>query len=163
QGRRPMSPLDLSTDVRVFGRKQRAAAVRAAVPRVTERSRPENQGGNMSQPAQQQEVPGIQSQMTPVPDCGEESYKGSGKLTGKVAVITGGDSGIGRAAAIAYAREGADVLISYLSEDSDAKDTQRYIEQAGRRGVLVKGDVADPQHCREIIQTAVDELGGGDN
>jgi NAD(P)-dependent dehydrogenase (short-subunit alcohol dehydrogenase family) len=116
----------------------------------------------MSQPAQQQEVPGIQSKMTPVPDCGEESYKGSGKLTGKVAVITGGDSGIGRAVAIAYAREGADVLISYLSEDSDAKDTQRYVEQAGRRGVLVRGDVADPQHCREIIQTAVDELGGLD-
>jgi NAD(P)-dependent dehydrogenase (short-subunit alcohol dehydrogenase family) len=107
-------------------------------------------------------VPGIQAKMTPVPDCGEESYKGSGKLTGKVAVITGGDSGIGRAVAIAYAREGADVLISYLSEDSDAKDTQRYVEQAGRRGVLMRGDVADPQHCREIIQTAVDDLGGVD-
>ena len=116
----------------------------------------------MSQPAQQQEVPGIQSKMTPVPDCGEESYKGSGKLTGKVAVITGGDSGIGRAVAIAYAREGADVLISYLSEDSDAKDTAGYVEQAGRRVVLVKGDLVDPQHCREIIQTAVDELGGLD-
>jgi NAD(P)-dependent dehydrogenase (short-subunit alcohol dehydrogenase family) len=116
----------------------------------------------MSQPAQQQEVPGIQSKMTPVPDCGEESYKGSGKLTGKIAVITGGDSGIGRAVAIAYAREGADVLISYLREDSDAKDTQRYVEEAGQRGVLVRGDVADPQHCREIIQTAVDQLGGVD-
>ena len=116
----------------------------------------------MSQPAQQQEAPGIQSKMTPVPDCGEESYQGSGKLTGKVAVITGGDSGIGRAVAIAYAREGADVLISYLSEDSDAKDTQGWVERAGRRTVLVKGDVADPQHCRDIIQTAVDELGGVD-
>ncbi len=116
----------------------------------------------MSQPAQQQEVPGIQSKMTPVPDCGEESYQGRGKLTGKVAVITGGDSGIGRAVAIAYAREGADVLISYLSEDSDAKDTQGWVERAGRRSVLMKGDVADPQHCRDIIQTAVDELGGVD-
>jgi NAD(P)-dependent dehydrogenase (short-subunit alcohol dehydrogenase family) len=116
----------------------------------------------MSQPAQQQEVPGIQSEMRPVPDCGEESYKGSGKLTDKVAVITGGDSGIGRAVAIAYAREGADVLISYLSEDSDAKDTAGYVEHAGRRAVLVKGDVADPQHCRDIIQTAVSELGGVD-
>jgi NAD(P)-dependent dehydrogenase (short-subunit alcohol dehydrogenase family) len=116
----------------------------------------------MSQPAQQQEVPGIQSKMTPVPDCGEESYRGSGKLTGKIAVITGGDSGIGRAVAIAYAREGADVLISYLSEDSDAKDTAGYVEQAGRRVVLVKGDIADPQHCREIIKTAIDELGGID-
>jgi NAD(P)-dependent dehydrogenase (short-subunit alcohol dehydrogenase family) len=116
----------------------------------------------MSQPPQQQEVPGVQSKMTPVPDCGEESYQGTGKLTGKVAVITGGDSGIGRAVAIAYAREGADVLISYLSEDSDAKDTARYVEKAGRRAVLVKGDIADAQHCRDIIQTAVSELGGVD-
>ena len=116
----------------------------------------------MSQPPQQQEVPGVQSKMTPVPDCGEESYQGSGKLTGKIAVITGGDSGIGRAVAIAYAREGADVLISYLSEDSDAKDTADYVEKAGRRAVLVKGDIADPQHCRDIIQTAVHELGGID-
>jgi len=116
----------------------------------------------MGQPAQQQEVPGIQSKMTPVPDCGEDSYQGSGKLTDKIAVITGGDSGIGRAVAIAYAREGADVLISYLSEDSDAKDTAGYVEQAGRRAVLVKGDVADPQHCRDIIKTAIDELGGVD-
>jgi len=116
----------------------------------------------MSQPAQQQDVPGIQSDMRPVPDCGEQSYQGTGKLTGKVAVITGGDSGIGRAVAIAYAREGADVLISYLSEDSDAKDTASYLEQAGKRAVLVKGDVSDPQHCRDIIQTAVDEFGGLD-
>ena len=116
----------------------------------------------MSQPPQQQDVPGVQSKMTPVPDCGEESYQGSGKLTDKVAVVTGGDSGIGRAVAIAYAREGADVLISYLSEDSDAKDTAGYVEKAGRRAVLAKGDIADPQHCRDIIQTAVDELGGVD-
>jgi NAD(P)-dependent dehydrogenase (short-subunit alcohol dehydrogenase family) len=116
----------------------------------------------MSQPAQQQEVPGVQSEMRPVPDCGEESYEGSAKLTDKVAVITGGDSGIGRAVAIAYAREGADVLISYLSEDSDAEDTASYVEKAGRRAVLVKGDVADPQHCRDIIRTAIDELGGVD-
>src|SRR4029453_6255551 len=116
----------------------------------------------MSQPAQKQEVPGLQTEMRPVTDCGEESYQGSGKLTDKVAVITGGDSGIGRAVAIAYAREGADVLISYLSEDSDAKDTASWVEKAGRRAVLVKGDVADPQHCRDIIQTAVRELGGVD-
>jgi NAD(P)-dependent dehydrogenase (short-subunit alcohol dehydrogenase family) len=116
----------------------------------------------MSQPAQEQEVPGTQAKMTPVPDCGEESYRGTNKLTDKVAVITGGDSGIGRAVAIAYAREGADVLISYLSEDSDAKDTAKYVEQAGRRAVLVKGDIADPQLCKDIIKTAVDELGGVD-
>jgi NAD(P)-dependent dehydrogenase (short-subunit alcohol dehydrogenase family) len=113
----------------------------------------------MSQPAQQQEPPGVQSEMTPRPDCGEESYRGSGRLTGKAAVITGGDSGIGRAVAIAYAREGAYVLISYLSEDSDAQDTARYAEDAGRKAVLVRGDVADPQHCRDIIARAVDEFG----
>ncbi len=81
--------------------------------------------------------------MTPVPDCGEESYVGTGQLTDKVAVVTGADSGIGRAVAIAYAREGADVVISYLSEDSDAEDVRRLVKEAGRRAVLVKGDLAD--------------------
>jgi NAD(P)-dependent dehydrogenase (short-subunit alcohol dehydrogenase family) len=113
----------------------------------------------MSQKPQQQEVPGVQMEMDPVPDCGEESYRGSGKLTDKVAVITGGDSGIGRAVAIAYAREGADVVISYLSEHEDAKDTARYVEEAGRRAVLVSGDVSQAAHCREIIDTTVRELG----
>jgi len=100
--------------------------------------------------------------MDPRPDCGEESYRGSGKLNGRRAVVTGADSGIGRAVAIAYAREGADVLISYLSEDEDARDTARLVEEAGRRAVLVRGDVSDPQHCRDIIDTAVHELGGID-
>ena len=113
----------------------------------------------MSQPAQQQDVPGVQSKMTPRPDCGEDSYRGAGRLKGKTAVITGGDSGIGRAVAIAYAREGADVLISYLSEDEDAKDTARLIEQAGRKAVLVPGDVSRPQQCRDIIAKAVREFG----
>ena len=113
----------------------------------------------MTQKPQQQEVPGVQSEMDPVPDCGEQSYRGSGKLTDKVAVITGGDSGIGRAVAIAYAREGADVVISYLSEHEDAKDTARYVEEAGRRAVLVSGDVSQAAHCREIVDTAVRELG----
>jgi hypothetical protein len=116
----------------------------------------------MSQPPQQQDVPGLQSKMTPKPDCGEDSYVGSGKLAGKVAVITGADSGIGRAVAIAYAREGADVLISYLSEDSDAEEVKDYVEQAGRKAVLVKGDVSEPAHCRQIIDAAVRELGGVD-
>ena len=116
----------------------------------------------MSQPPQQQDVPGVQSKMTPKPDCGEESYRGSGQLTGKVAVITGGDSGIGRAVAIAYAREGADVLISYLNEDSDAAEVKELVEAAGRKAVLVSGDVSNPQHCRDIIATAVRELGGVD-
>jgi NAD(P)-dependent dehydrogenase (short-subunit alcohol dehydrogenase family) len=113
----------------------------------------------MSQPKQQQQPPGIQSEMDPVPDCGETSYRGSGKLTGKAAVITGGDSGIGRAVAIAYAREGADVLISYLSEDSDAQDVAKYVEEAGRRCVLVRGDVSEAQHCRDLIAKAVQEFG----
>ena len=113
----------------------------------------------MSQPAQQQEVPGVQSHMEPVPDCGETSYRGSGKLTGKVALVTGGDSGIGRAVAIAYAREGADVLISYLSEHEDAQETARYVEEAGRKAVLVAGDVSDPEHCRSLVDRAVHELG----
>jgi NAD(P)-dependent dehydrogenase (short-subunit alcohol dehydrogenase family) len=113
----------------------------------------------MTQKPQQQEVPGVQSEMDPVPDCGEQSYRGAGKLTDKVAVITGGDSGIGRAVAIAYAREGADVVISYLSEHEDAKDTARYVEEAGRRAVLVSGDIAQAAHCREIVDTAVRELG----
>ena len=113
----------------------------------------------MNQPAQQQEPPGVQSRMIPVPDCGEQSYVGSGRLTGKVAVITGGDSGIGRAVAIAYAREGADVVISYLSEHDDAKDTAGWVEQAGRRAVLIAGDVSKPQHCRDIIDQTVTEFG----
>jgi NAD(P)-dependent dehydrogenase (short-subunit alcohol dehydrogenase family) len=112
-----------------------------------------------SQPAQQQDVPGHQAAMNPTPDCGESSYRGSGKLTGKAAVITGGDSGIGRAVAIAYAREGADVLIAYLDEDDDAKDTARYVEEAGRKAVLVRGNVADAEHCRSIIAQAVEAFG----
>jgi hypothetical protein len=97
--------------------------------------------------------------MTPVPDCGEHSYVGHGRLQGKVAVITGGDSGIGRAVAIAYAREGADVLIAYLSEDDDALDTARLVEEAGQKVVLVRGDVSDAQHCRDIIAAAVEAFG----
>jgi NAD(P)-dependent dehydrogenase (short-subunit alcohol dehydrogenase family) len=112
-----------------------------------------------SQPAQQQEVPGTLGQMDPKPDHGEESYRGSGRLTGKAAVITGGDSGIGRAVAIAFAREGADVLISYLNEHEDAKDTAKYVEEAGRKCVLVPGDLADRAHQKTIIPKAVEEFG----
>ncbi|MHB1533353.1 MAG: glucose 1-dehydrogenase [Acidimicrobiales bacterium] len=113
----------------------------------------------MSQPAQQQDVPGVQSRMNPVPDCGEKSYVGRDRLVGKSAVVTGGDSGIGRAVAIAFAREGADVLIAYLNEDDDAEDTARLVEDAGRKAVLVRGDVSDAQHCREIIAAAVEAFG----
>ncbi|HYH26839.1 MAG TPA: SDR family oxidoreductase [Blastococcus sp.] len=112
-----------------------------------------------TQPAQQQSVPGTLGDMDPKPDHGEESYRGSGRLTGKAAVITGGDSGIGRAVAIAFAREGADVLISYLNEHEDAQDTARYVEQAGRKCVLVPGDISDRAHCKTIIPKAVEEFG----
>ncbi|HEY0126346.1 MAG TPA: glucose 1-dehydrogenase [Blastococcus sp.] len=112
-----------------------------------------------SQPAQQQDVPGVLGEMDPKPDHGEETYRGSGKLTGKAAVITGGDSGIGRAVAIAFAREGADVLISYLDEHEDAQDTARHVEEAGRRCVLVPGDLADRAHAKTIIPKAVEEFG----
>jgi NAD(P)-dependent dehydrogenase (short-subunit alcohol dehydrogenase family) len=112
-----------------------------------------------SQPAQQQEVPGTLGEMDPKPDHGEESYRGSGRLTGKAAVITGGDSGIGRAVAIAFAREGADVLISYLSEHEDAEDTKKYVEQAGRTCVLVPGDLADRAHAKTIVPKAIEAFG----
>ena len=112
-----------------------------------------------SPPAQQQTPPGVLGKMTPKPDHGEDSYRGSGKLTGKAAVITGGDSGIGRAVAIAFAREGADVLISYLNEHEDAKDTAMFVEEAGRRCVLVAGDLADRAHAKTIIPKAVEEFG----
>jgi NAD(P)-dependent dehydrogenase (short-subunit alcohol dehydrogenase family) len=113
-------------------------------------------------PSQSQPMPGLTGKMDPVPDHGEQSYQGSGRLQGKKAVITGGDSGIGRAVAIAYAREGADVLISYLSEDEDARETARLVQEAGRKAVLLKGDIRFPDHCRSIVERAVNELGGID-
>jgi NAD(P)-dependent dehydrogenase (short-subunit alcohol dehydrogenase family) len=113
----------------------------------------------MSQPAQQQETPGTTSAMSPRPDHGEHSYVGSGRLAGKSAVITGADSGIGRAVAIAFAREGADVLIAYLNEHEDARETAEWVEKAGSTAILVPGDISDPQHCRNIIAKAVSGFG----
>ncbi|MFD0900150.1 SDR family oxidoreductase [Actinomadura sediminis] len=113
----------------------------------------------MPQPSQQQTPPGLTGEMDPRPDHGEESYRGSGRLAGKAAVITGADSGIGRAVAIAFAREGADVLAAYLDEHEDAAETRRWVEDAGRTCVLMDGDVADPAHCRAIIDRAVEEFG----
>jgi NAD(P)-dependent dehydrogenase (short-subunit alcohol dehydrogenase family) len=113
-------------------------------------------------PKQSQSPPGQTKAMEPVPDHGEKSYRGSGRLAGKKAVITGADSGIGRAVAIAYAREGASILIAYLSEHKDAEETQRWVEQAGSKAVLLAGDIQAPDHCRKIIRTAMDELGGID-
>src|SRR3954469_4567684 len=113
-------------------------------------------------PQQSQPMPGRTPAMDPVPDHGEKSYRGSGRLVGKKAIITGADSGIGRAVAIAYAREGADIVIAYLSEHDDAKETQRLVEEAGRKAVLVSGDIQSSQHCRAIVEKAVKELGGVD-
>ncbi|MGA5223255.1 SDR family oxidoreductase [Streptomyces koyangensis] len=109
--------------------------------------------------SQQQTPPGSTTELRPEPDHGEESYRGSGRLAGKTAVITGGDSGIGRAVGIAFAREGADVLVSYLDEHEDAEQTRRWVKEAGRRCVLVPGDLADPAHCRAVIDTALREFG----
>jgi len=111
---------------------------------------------------QKLQEPGLESHMDPKPDYGEETYRGSGRLEGKKAIITGGDSGIGRAVALAFAREGADVLISYLEEEPDADETARVVEAAGRKAVKVPGDVRDEAHCRTVIQKAVEEFGGID-
>jgi NAD(P)-dependent dehydrogenase (short-subunit alcohol dehydrogenase family) len=112
---------------------------------------------------QSQEAPALQTKMTPVPDCGEDSYVGSDKLKGRKALITGGDSGIGRAAAIAYAREGADVAINYLPfEEEDAQEVKAVIEAAGRKAVLLPGDLKDEQFTRQLIHDASKELGGLD-
>jgi hypothetical protein len=116
----------------------------------------------MGQPDQEQiPPPGTEAEMTPQADHGQTSYRGCDKLVGRVAVITGGDSGIGRAVAIAYAREGANILISYLNEqeDEDARETARHVEAAGRRCVLVPGDIAEAAHCRAIIDRAIGEFG----
>lgn len=133
--------------------------------KTTEENNPNSQQDPQEQyvkppfPQQKQEVPGTEGEMTPKADHGEETYRGSGKLKGRKAIITGGDSGIGRAVAIAFAREGADVLISYLSEEKDAKETARYIEEAGQKAVLVAGDISEEAHCKKIVERAVQEFG----
>ena len=112
---------------------------------------------------QQQPAPGLAEDMHPKPDHGEETYRGTGRLAGRKAVVTGADSGIGRAAAIAFAREGADVVLSYLpSEEADAQEVVALIEAAGRKAVPVPGDLADEATCRQLIERAVSELGGVD-
>jgi NAD(P)-dependent dehydrogenase (short-subunit alcohol dehydrogenase family) len=113
-------------------------------------------------PEQAQRLPGSEQKMDPTPDHGETSYKGSGRLQGRKAIITGGDSGIGKAVAIAFAREGADVLISYLNEEEDAKDTAKYVEQEGRKAILMPGDISSEEHCKQIVDRALQEFGGVD-
>jgi NAD(P)-dependent dehydrogenase (short-subunit alcohol dehydrogenase family) len=115
--------------------------------------------GQQQPPSPQERRPGIESEMTPRPRAEDQSYRGSGKLQGKVALITGGDSGIGRAVAILFAREGADVAIGYLNEHGDAEETKRQVEQEGRRCVAIAGDIGDEQFCRQLVQRAVGELG----
>lgn len=114
-------------------------------------------------PEQAQRLPGSEQEMDPKPDHGETSYKGSGRLQGRKAIITGGDSGIGKAVAIAFAREGADVLISYLNEEEeDAKETAKYVEKEGRKAILMPGDISSEEHCKQIVDRALQELGGID-
>jgi len=110
----------------------------------------------------QQQPPGSTAEMHRKPDHGEDSYRGNGRLTGKRALITGGDSGIGRAVALAFAREGADVAIAYLSEDDDAQETAVLVEKAGRRAVLIPGDLSAREHCQAVVDQTVRELGGLD-
>src|SRR5918992_594368 len=120
---------------------------------------PKKEGPKPEYPQPPIAPPGFERQMRPQADHGEESYRGLGRLEGRVALITGGDSGIGRAVAIAYAREGADVLISYWKEDEDAAATSALVEDAGRRCLTVPGDIGDREHCRALVDRAVGELG----
>jgi NAD(P)-dependent dehydrogenase (short-subunit alcohol dehydrogenase family) len=120
---------------------------------------PKKTGPQPPMPEQRQSPPGHTGEMQPEPDHGETSYKGCGKLQGRAALITGADSGIGRAVAIAFAREGADVLIAYLDEHEDARETAHWVERAGRCAVLMAGDVADQAHCRALVDRALQEFG----
>lgn len=121
---------------------------------------PKEQGPTPPFPEQPQDMPGLESEMEPKPDYGEESYRGFGRLAGKAALITGGDSGIGRAVALAFAREGANVLISYLAEEeSDAQETLRVVRATGQQGVGVPGDIGDEAHCQQLVERAVQEFG----
>lgn len=121
---------------------------------------PREKGDKPPFPQDKFPMPGTEDQMTPRADHGEKSYKGSDQLKGKTALITGGDSGIGKAVAIAYAREGADVAISYLpEEEEDARDTAKWVEQAGRKCILLPGDIGEEKHCQQIVEKTVKELG----
>jgi NAD(P)-dependent dehydrogenase (short-subunit alcohol dehydrogenase family) len=124
-----------------------------------QREDPREAGPQPPYEAQAQELPGSDAEMRPKADHGEDSYIGSGRLAGLVALITGGDSGIGRAVALAYAREGADVVVSYLSEDDDARETCRLVEAEGRRAIAIAGDIGDERHCEQLVERTVSELG----
>jgi NAD(P)-dependent dehydrogenase (short-subunit alcohol dehydrogenase family) len=133
---------------------------RTASPQDQTVTDPRKQGPRPEYPQPPIDPPGSIDEMRPRADHGEESYEGLGRLKDRVAIITGGDSGIGRAVAIAYAREGADVLISYLpEEEKDADDTRQWVEKAGRKAVTIAGDIRDERHCTAIIDRAFEELG----
>ncbi|WP_393966153.1 SDR family oxidoreductase [Exiguobacterium sp. S22-S28] len=130
---------------------------------MSQSNNPLTQYFNDDFPKQYQDAPAVQAKMEPIPDCGEESYKGSGKLIGKKALITGGDSGIGRAAAIAYAREGADVFLNYLPEEQqDAEEVKALVEAAGQKAHLLAGDLSDETFCQQLVKEAHESLGGID-
>ena len=120
---------------------------------------PRTQYATLPLPEPKQTPPGSDTKMAHKPDYGEDSYVGSGRLEGRAAIVTGADSGIGRAIALAFAREGADVLISYLSEDEDAQETLRLVHSAGRRGILAPGDISQETHCQALVERAVSEFG----
>jgi NAD(P)-dependent dehydrogenase (short-subunit alcohol dehydrogenase family) len=145
--------------LRLIPKQQNAEKGKEQTMTQTEMRDPREQGPKPPFPKQEQPPPGSEAQMRPRPDYGEESYKGSGRLQGKAALITGADSGIGRAVALAFAREGADVLISYLSEHEDAAETERVVREAGRKAVTVAGDIGDEAHCKQLVERAVREFG----
>lgn len=121
---------------------------------------PQDAGPKPPFPSPKQEPPGTEAEMSPQADHGEQSYLGHDRLKGQVALITGADSGIGRAVALAFAREGADVLISYLEEHDDAAETARLVEDAGRKAIAVPGDIGDESHCRSLVERCFAEFGG---
>jgi len=169
-----MSEQTLSRRTVLGGAVLGAAAATLAAPAAAQQAAPATGAATMLSdprtkytsdpfPEQKQPWPALQSKMTPVPDCGETSYRGSGKLTGRRALVTGGDSGIGRAAAIAFAREGADVAINYHpDEETDAQEVVALVREAGRRAVAIPADIRTLQACEEVVRRAVSELGGLD-
>jgi NAD(P)-dependent dehydrogenase (short-subunit alcohol dehydrogenase family) len=126
---------------------------------MAKREDPRKAGDKPPYPKQQQETPGSEREMRPRPDFGEQSYRGHGRLQDRVAIVTGGDSGIGRAVALAFAREGAHVAISYLDEHEDAAETKAVVEAAGRTCLAFPGDIGDEAHCARIVKETVERLG----